>query len=128
MKREIATGQHNAGPFSEGVGAGNWVFVSGQGGIDPITGNIAGHDLASQTVQTMKNIGDVLAAANLQLDDIVKVNVYLSNREWYEEFNRIYRTFFEPPYPSRTTVYCELNYGLLVEIDAIAAVPASRSG
>ncbi|WJH32617.1 RidA family protein [Paenibacillus sp. CC-CFT747] len=70
----------------------------------------------------MENIREVLASFKLDLSDIVKVNVYLSDRSHYGEFNDIYARFFQEPYPARTLVYCELNYDLLVEIDAVAAV------
>lgn len=120
MKEQIETNRTTDMPFSSAIAAGHMVFVSGQGGLIPETGAIVGPDLESQTVQTIENIREILHAAGLTLDDVVKTNVYLSDRGLYEEFNRIYRRFFQPPFPSRTAVYCELNYGLLVEIDAIA--------
>ncbi|WNQ13063.1 RidA family protein [Paenibacillus aurantius] len=109
-------------PFSMGVETDRYVYVSGQGGLDLGTGEIVGPDLEAQTVKTMENIREVLASFKLDLSDIVKVNVYLSDRSLYGEFNEIYARFFQEPYPARTLVYCELNYDLLVEIDAIAAV------
>lgn len=120
MKKEIPSSKKSTKPFSSGIETESLVFVSGQGGLDPETGAIVGKDLKSQTVQTMENIRTILNNANLDLDDIVKLNIYLSDRSLYEEFNEIYRTFFTAPYPSRTAVYCDLNYDLLVEIDAIA--------
>lgn len=120
MKQEIVIGKKSDKPFSAGIETESLVFVSGQGGIDPATGAIVGDDIETQTVQTMENIRAVLASANLDLDDIVKVTVYLSDRAHYDAFNSVYQTYFRSPYPSRTAVYCDLNFDLLVEIDAIA--------
>lgn len=120
MKQEVVTPFKSDKPFSSAIATESMVFVSGQGGIRPDTGEIVGSDLKSQTAQTLDNIRTVLEAAGLTLDDIVKTTVYLSDPELYGEFNELYRGFFQPPYPSRTAVYCRLNYGLLVEIDAIA--------
>lgn len=124
MKIEVVTPGAGNKPFSSGIATESFVFVSGQGGLCPETGRIVGDDLESQTVQTLENIRSVLAAAGLTLDDVVKVNVYLKDRKLYGEFNGIYGRFFQPPYPSRTTVYCDLNFDLLVEIDAVAVKPA----
>ncbi|WP_240041392.1 RidA family protein [Paenibacillus ginsengarvi] len=107
-------------PFSMAVRSGSSVYVSGQGGIDLTTSRIAGDDLATQFEVTMRNIADALAKAGLTTADIVRATVYLSDRSLYGPFNELYRSYFQPPYPARTVVYCELNYGLLVEIDVVA--------
>ncbi|MFK7691675.1 RidA family protein [Paenibacillus sp. HJGM_3] len=118
MKREIETGPQTDKPFSSGIETESLIFVSGQGGIQ--NGKVVGSDLESQTIQTLENVRAVLKAAGLDFDNVVKVNVYLSDRGLYKDFNEIYERYFSKPYPSRTTVYCDLNYDLLVEIDAIA--------
>lgn len=100
--------------------ASNVVFVSGQGGLDPSTGKVVGPGLEEQTQQTIRNIELVLHSAGLELDDVVKTTVYLSDRALYQQFNEIYGRYFSKPYPSRAVVYCDLNYELLVEIEAIA--------
>lgn len=110
-------------PISNARQTESFVFISGQGGLDPETGAVVGTDLESQTVQTMENIRRILDDHDLTFQHVVKANVYLKSRELYDEFNDIYRRFFQPPYPSRTVVYCDLNYDLLVEIDAIAVKP-----
>ncbi|MDR6553188.1 RidA family protein [Paenibacillus qinlingensis] len=119
MRSEVMSSSSSK-PISAAIQTDSLVFVSGQGGLDPLTGAVVGSDLESQTVQTMANIGQILAAAGLTFDDVVKCNIYLSDRKLYEEFNTIYRRFFTSPFPSRTAVYCDLNYDLLVEIDVIA--------
>jgi 2-iminobutanoate/2-iminopropanoate deaminase len=118
MKREVIVGKPTCKPFSSGIETESYVFVSGQGGLKD--GKIVGDDLESQTIQTLENIREVLQAAGLEMNHIVKVNVYLTDRGLYNEFNSVYQRYFELPFPSRTTVYCDLNYDLLVEIDAIA--------
>jgi len=107
-------------PFSVATQSETLLFLSGQGGLDPSTGEIAAADLESQTVRTIRNIQDILSRSGLTLKDVLKVNVYLSDRKHYEPFNRIYSELFPRPYPARTLVYCELNFDLLVEIDVIA--------
>jgi len=107
-------------PFSSSVQTGSNVYVSGQGGINLKTGDIVGPDIESQTIATMENVRDILVANGLGLEHVVKVNVYLSDRELYRSFNEVYRTFFKDSFPARTVIYCDLNYDLLVEIDVIA--------
>ena len=113
-------------PFSMAVRSGAVVYVSGQGGIDLDTASIAGPDLGTQMDYTMRNMEGALRKAGLTLADIVKATVYLSDRSLYAPFNELYRRYFQPPYPARTVVYCELNYGLLVEIDAIAVADRDK--
>ncbi|MNI12227.1 Enamine/imine deaminase [compost metagenome] len=96
------------------------MFVSGQGGFDPITGIVPVNNLEKQTVNTMCNVQNILMERGLTFNDVVKVNIFLSDRSFYKEFNQIYSRLCPRPYPARTLVYCELNFDLLVEIDVIA--------
>jgi 2-iminobutanoate/2-iminopropanoate deaminase len=96
------------------------LFVSGQGGFEPDNPNADVGDIEQQTVRTVANIQKILDEYGLTLADVLKVNVYLTDRNNYERFNRIYSELFPQPYPARTLIYCELNFGLLVEIDVIA--------
>jgi len=107
-------------PFAAATQSDSLLFVSGQGGTDPDTGEVISGDLENQTILTIQNIELILAQSGLTLDDVVKVNIYLKNRSDYEAFNRIYSRIFPRPYPARTLVYCDLNFDLLVEIDVIA--------
>ncbi|MEF2244777.1 RidA family protein [Paenibacillus sp. IITD108] len=109
-------------PFSSASFSGSLVFVSGQGGLDPITGEVVGPTLEEQTVRTMLNIQAILHANNMDFNQVKKANIFLAKREHYAEFNEIYARYFSAPYPARTTVYCDLNYDLLVEIDVVASV------
>lgn len=109
------------------VRSGGFVYLSGQGGIDLETKSIAGDDLETQVDVTMRNIEGVLAKADLALADVVQATIYLSDRSLYAPFNELYRRYFQPPYPARTVVYCDLNYGLLVEIDIVAAADGNKT-
>lgn len=102
------------------------MYVSGQGGLDPQTGEVVGPDLESQTKQTMENIRTILSAAGLGFEDVVRANVYLKERSLYEEFNEIYAGYFESAPPARTLVYCDLNFDILVEIDVVASRESHR--
>lgn len=111
-------------PFSAAIQSESLLFVSGQGGFDPdYTGEEYG-DIKEQTEITILNIQNILAGSELTLADVLKANVYLTNRSDYEAFNQVYSQMFPKPYPARTLVYCELNFGLLVEIDVIAKLKA----
>ncbi|WP_214630254.1 RidA family protein [Paenibacillus agaridevorans] len=114
-------------PISSATRTGNLVFVSGQGGLDPLTSAVVGPSLEEQTVQTMENILTILADNGLTFDHVKKANIYLAKREHYAEFNAIYARYFTNIFPARTTVYCELNYDLLVEIDVIAQLESGES-
>ncbi|HIW33894.1 MAG TPA: RidA family protein [Candidatus Paenibacillus intestinavium] len=107
-------------PISSATRAGSLVFVSGQGGLNPHTGEVVGDSLEVQVKQTMENIRAILIDNDLTFDHVKKANIYLAKREHYIEFNRIYAQYFTKQFPARTTIYCELNYDLLVEIDVIA--------
>jgi len=107
-------------PFSSATRADSLLFVSGQGGIDSETGEIKADDLEAQTITTIKNIENILRQHGLTLEDIVKVNIFLTERKHYQPFNQIYSRLMPRPYPARTLVYCELNFDLLVEINVIA--------
>ena len=109
------------GPYSPAVRAGNLVFVSGQVPRDPISGALAGDDVATQTRQTLSNLQRVLEQSGATLADVVSVTVYLAHADDWGAMNAVYSERFHAPYPSRTTVGAELR-GILVEISAIAYV------
>jgi 2-iminobutanoate/2-iminopropanoate deaminase len=107
-----------AGPYSQAVSANGMVFASGQRPVDPLTGEIP-EGLQAQAEQVLANLREVLSAGGCSLSDVVKVTAYLSDLSDFGAFNAIYRQFFSPPYPARTTVGAQLR-GILVEVDAIA--------
>jgi 2-iminobutanoate/2-iminopropanoate deaminase len=98
-----------------------FLFVSGQGAIDPASGGLVGADIESQTRQTLTNVRNILEASGLSIRDLVKVSVYLKNMKDFKKMNDIYQSFFGEAPPARTTVQAELpRPEMLIEIDAIA--------
>lgn len=119
-----ASGPKPGGPYSPAIASGGFVFVAGQVGNDPATGQPAGDTIEAQTRQALKNIGTLLRAAGCDFKDVVKTNGYITRAEFFQGFNAVYREFFVEPYPARSTVVCTLvNERLLVEVDVIAHIP-----
>lgn len=120
-KRQITTasGASPAGAYSQGIRAGDFVFVSGQGPLDPATGEIVGETIEEQTERTLENVKAILEAAGATLADAVKSTVHLSDLSLFSRFNEVYASYFPEPKPARTTVGSEL-LGIMVEIDVIA--------
>lgn len=110
------------GAYSQGWRAGDFIFVTGTGPIDPVTGNLVGDTIEQQTEQTIKNISAILEADGATLRDLVKVTVHLSNTSHFARYNSVYAKRFSQPYPVRTTVGSDLGHtpGMLIEIDCIA--------
>ena len=112
-------------PYSAGVRSGDHVFLSGQTGIDPATGELVEGDVAAQTEQIFKGLARVLAAAGLSLADAVKCNVYLTDINDFQAMNAVYARQFEAPYPARTTIgVAALPGGARIEIELVARQPA----
>mgnify|MGYP004480683317 FL=1 len=109
------------GPYSQGVQAGDTLYISGQLPIDPATGNFAGDDAASQTRQSLTNIRSILNQAGADMSNVVKTTVMLANIEDFSAMNEVYAQFFSEPYPARAAyqVAC-LPKNALVEIECIA--------
>jgi 2-iminobutanoate/2-iminopropanoate deaminase len=107
-----------AGPYSHAIVANGFVFISGQGPVDPETGNMP-DAFADQVRQTLKNVQTILEAAGSSLENVVKVNAYVTDLTRFQEFNEVYGEFFRHDPPARTTVGTSL-LGFLVEIDCIA--------
>lgn len=97
------------------------MFVSGQIPRDPVTGEMAGDDIESQTRQVIRNIERALQAAGATLSDVVSVIVYLADANDWGAFNTTYKELMPQPYPTRTAVGAQLR-GILVEVSAIAFV------
>jgi len=109
-----------AGPYSQGIKAGGFVFAAGQIGRDPVTNKVEG-DVKAQTERTLKNLSAVLAAAGTSMDRAVKVTVFLRNISDFQAMNEVYAKFFSGVPPARSTVQAVLpNDAALVEIDVIA--------
>ena len=108
--------------YSQGWRAGDFIFVTGTGPIDPSTGQLVGDDIEQQTEQTIDNVATVLEADGASLGDVVKVTVHLSDTSLFARYNTVYSRRFSRPYPVRTTVGSDLGHspGMLIEIDCIA--------
>ncbi len=106
------------GQYSHAIVANGFVFVSGQGPKDPAT-SLTPDGFEGQVRQTLNNLRTILEGAGSSLDDVVKINCYLSDVTRFREWNAIYTEFFPVAPPARTTVGCQLN-GILVEVDCVA--------
>ncbi|MFB0520507.1 MAG: RidA family protein [Desulfatiglandales bacterium] len=125
MKEIIKTDKAPAaiGPYSQGYRAGDFIFVSGQGPLDPQTGKVQGDTIGEQTRQTLENIKAILQGSGASMRDVVKVTVILTDLANFKRMNEVYRTFFTEPFPARITYGGGLALpGMLVEIDAVAYV------
>ena len=109
------------GAYTPGLRVGDFVFVSGQGPLNPATGKIIGDTIEEQTAQVLENIKAILEAGGATMADVVKVTAHLADLAHFERYNKVYGTFFPDPKPTRTTVGSQL-LGILVEIDVIAYV------
>lgn len=124
-KQQISTqsGAAPIGAYSQGIRAGDFLFVSGQGPLDPATGQLILGTIEEQTARVLENIKVILEAGGATMADVVKVSAHLSDVELFERYNKVYATYFPDPKPTRTTVGSQLPAkGMLVEIDAIAYV------
>ena len=116
------------GAYSQGWRAGDFIFVTGTGPIDPLTGKLVGDEIEQQTEQTIDNITAILASEGASLADVVKVNVHLSDTGLFARYNAAYAKRFTKPFPVRTTVGSDLGHtpGMLIEIDCIAYLPEKQ--
>jgi 2-iminobutanoate/2-iminopropanoate deaminase len=121
-KQEVRTGDAPApgGAYSQGLVAGDFLYTAGVTPVDPRTGKVAGEDVGTQTRQVLENLRAVLAARGLTFDHVVKATVHLQDlRRDFAAYDAVYRSYFTPPFPVRTTVGSDLM-GVLVEIDLVA--------
>ena len=110
--------------FCSAVVAGDFVYVSGTLGTQPGSFNLVPGGTGPQTTQTLRNIEKILAAAGAGFDDVVKVNVFITDMAQFPDMNRSYLEFFPGDPPARITVGCAaLALGALVEIDCVAYRP-----
>lgn len=122
MKKAVSTAKAPAaiGPYSQGVSAGGWVFVSGQIPLGPDGKTIEG-GIEAQTERCILNIAAVLEAEGLGLADVVKTTVYMTDLSRFPAMNEVYARHFKAPYPARATIQAAaLPRGVSVEIEGIA--------
>ena len=123
MKRQVNItdkAPSGAGPYSQAVKAGDFIFLSGIGALDIETHEIKGNSVAEQTRITLSHIKQILTAYGATFDNIVQMGVYLQNPDDYEEFNQVYAEYFSAPYPARLTVGAGQVWDMLIKMDCIA--------
>lgn len=109
------------GPYSQAVGAGDFVFLSGQTGIDPATGEFVPGGVPEQTRQIFRNLRAVLEAAGLTLGDVIKTTVFLTDLAQFAPMNAVYAENFPDGFPARSCVQvAALPKGAQIEIELIA--------
>ena len=119
---ETPSAPQSLAPYSAAAEAAGLVFLSGQVGLDPKTGEKASEDVDAQAHQVMANIGAVLGDLDLGYEDIVKTTIFLADMGDFATVNEVYATYFEGDFPARTTVQAgALPGGFLVEIEVVAA-------
>lgn len=108
------------GPYSQAIKAGNFLFISGQLGLDMETGKIAYDSVEDQVTQVLKNLAAIAQQGGSSLDRAVKVTVYLTDLNDFDKMNSIYGSFFKENPPARVCVEVgALPKGVSVEMDAI---------
>ena len=125
-KRAITTDRapRPAGGYSQAIVAGGTVWVAGQVGIDPATGEFAGPTVEAQTRQALANVAAILEGAGAGLGDLVSVTVFLASMDDFAAYDAAYREIVPDPKPARATVGAAIA-PLLVEIQATAVLPGA---
>jgi len=119
-----AGGASPRGHYTPAMRAGDFVYVSGQGPIDPVTDKLASGDVEFQTRLTLSNMQRILEAAGVGSTDVVKCSVFLRDISEFHNMNRAYAAFFGDHKPARTTIEAKFHQAeMLVEIDCVAYKP-----
>jgi 2-iminobutanoate/2-iminopropanoate deaminase len=123
-KREIKhpDKERSTGAYSSAVEVDGWVYVSGQGPVDPKTAQPIRGSIEDETLYTLNQIKRILEAASCTLNDVVKSTVHLADMEDFDRYNKVYKEFFKEVavLPARTTVQSVLWNAIKVEIDVVA--------
>ena len=122
MKKQVNTSSAPAaiGPYSQGVIAGNLLFVSGQIPINPADGSLVSDSLESQANQVFENLRAIIQEAGTSFEHVLKLTIYLTDLENFAAVNKVMENYFSEPYPARATVeVSRLPKDVEVEIDAI---------
>ena len=112
------------GPYSQGIRAGSTVYLSGQLGLDPATGNLV-DGIDAQAHQVFRNLRAVAEAAGGELDDVVKLTILMADLGDFGKVNEIMATYFKAPYPARATYQvAALPKAAKLEVEGIVALPS----
>lgn len=121
MRKEIFTDNapEAIGPYSQAIEAGDFIYVSGQIGINPETGEVA-DGIEAQTQQVMNNLQAILTEAGTDFSQVVKFTIYIDSMENFATVNELYGSYLSKPYPARATVeVSKLPKNVLIEMDAV---------
>jgi len=109
------------GPYSQAIRAGQFLFVSGQVPVDPVTGDLVPGGIADQAKRVLQNVDEILKAAGASFEGVVRTTVYLADMADFSAMNEVYGTFFPSPQPARSTIQVSrLPKDARIEIDVIA--------
>lgn len=124
IKTEVKHPDKNShtGSYSAGVIANGFLFISGQGPLDLVTGQVKPGTIEEETLLTLSHIQKITETAGGSIDNVVKCTVHLSNIEDFDRYDKAYASFFKGILPTRTTVQSVLADGIKIEIDAIVAL------
>ena len=112
------------GHYTPGIRAGDFIYVSGQGPIDPVTDQLVITGVEEQTLLTLQNVERIVRAAGADVTDIVKVSIFLRDITEFGLMNRVYAEFFGDHKPARTTIESKFHKAeMLVEVDCVAYKP-----
>ena len=112
------------GFYSQAIATrGTLLFISGQGPVDPVSGDFKFGLFSEQATLTFDNVTEILKAGGTSWVNVIKVNVFLADIANFAEMNQIYHNYAVKPYPARTTVQSGLVPGMGIEVDCIAIIP-----
>lgn len=117
-----AQGAPPGGPYTPALRWGDLLFVSGQVGVDPATGEPVAGDFGAEVRRVLDNVKTLVEAGGSSMDKVLKVTVYLTDMARFAEMNAIYEQYFPEPRPARSTVQAGLAKQFRVEIDVIAGI------
>lgn len=123
MKRiiKVENGPKPVGPYSHAVQVGNFIYTSGQVGIDPAIGKLIAGDVKDQTRQAMQNLKSILETAGASMNNVVKTTIFLKDMNDFAAMNEVYGSYFESAFPARETVQVvRLPVDAIVEISMVA--------
>ena len=124
----IDAGARSHLPFSPGIIAGDFMYVSGQASVDAQTGAIISDTLEGEVRRSIENLAAILKAGGLSLDHVINVKAYVANEADLAEYNRIYPEYFAAPPPTRCSIVGVLGTKLKFELDCGAYVRGTRQG
>jgi 2-iminobutanoate/2-iminopropanoate deaminase len=111
------------GPYSQVVRAGNLLYVSGQVGLNPATGEPAGDSVEAQARQAFENLSTVLRAAGSDMQYVIKITVFLTDANAFSTLNELFREYFPKNPPARSVPIVQLPKGLRISIECVAVLP-----